>query len=509
MQGAAFLRGGGEMARRIAAFDWSATPVGPLADWPGPMKVVIGFMLRSPAPIVTLWGDDGVMIYNDAYRGFAGARHPGLLGTNVLEGWHEVAAFNAHVLQKVYREGGTLSFESQELTLMRDGHPRTLWADLSYSPALGEDGAPIGVVAIVQETTERVLAGRQLDEERRRLLQMAENSPSFMALLEGPEHRITTINAKYRQLIGNRDVLGQAMVQALPDAVEQGFLDLLDTVYRSGQPFATTGLKYAVQPVPGGPVSEHFVDVVYQPLVDEHGRVTGIFVDGVDVTERTRAQAALDAASAQFGTFAQAMPLQIWTAPADGQPDWFNDQVYTYSSLSERMLRSGGWSSLIHADDRAAAGMGWARALATGETYETEFRLRRGDGAWRWHLVRAVPIRDSDGRIIRWVGTNTDIHEQKRSQAESAADRDRMWAMSRDLMLVCTHDGIVTAVNPSWERTLGWRKEEILGRSLTAFIHPDDIAGTMAEQEKLARGISTLTFENRYRTRDGAYRTLS
>jgi PAS domain S-box-containing protein len=505
----AFLRGGDEMTRLIAAFDWSTTPIGALAGWPAPMKVMVGFILRSPAPIVTLWGDEGVMIYNDAYRDFAGARHPALLGSKVLEGWHEVAAFNAHVMQKVYREGGTLSFESQELTLMRDGSPRKLWTDLSYSPALDDDGTPLGVVAIVQETTERVLHEKRRDEERRRLLQMAENSPSFMALLEGPEHRITTVNARYQQLIGERDVVGKTMAQALPDAVEQGFVDLLDTVYRSGQPFATKGLKYAVQPVPGGPVTEHFVEFVYQPLMDEDGKVTGIFVDGVDVTERTRAQAALGAASAQFHTFAQTMPMQIWTSPPGGQPDWFNDQVYHYSGLSERMLRAGGWSSLIHPDDRVAAGEGWARALASGETYETEFRLRRGDGVWHWHLVRALPIRDGDGRIIRWVGTNTDIHEQKRSQAESAADRDRMWAMSRDLMLVCTHGGIVTAVNPSWERILGWRQDEILGQDLTGFIHPDDVAATRAELEKLSLGITTLAFENRYRTRDGSYRTLA
>jgi PAS domain S-box-containing protein len=504
-----FLRGGGDMARLIAAFDWAATRLGPVEQWPAPMKTMVGFILRSPAPIVTLWGEDGVMIYNDAYRDFAGARHPALLGSKVLEGWHEVAAFNAHVLQKVYREGGTLTFENQELTLLRDGSPRKLWTDLSYSPACDEEGRPIGVVAIVQETTERVLAGRDLAEERRRLLQMAQNSLSFMALLEGPEHRITTVNARYQQLVGERQVVGRTVAQALPDAVEQGFLDLLDMVYRTGQPYSTRGLKFAVQPVPGGPVAEHFVDFVYQPLTDEGGQVTGIFVDGVDVTDRMRAQAALDAASAQFHTFAQTMPIHIWTAPPDGQPDWFNDPVYTYSGLSERILRAGGWTSIIHPEDRAAAGEGWARALATGETYETEFRLRRGDGAWRWHLVRAVPIRDGEGRIIRWVGTNTDIHEQKRSLAESAADRERIWTMSRDLLLVCTHEGIVTAISPSVERTLGWRQEEILGRDLTGFIHPEDVAGTRAELDKLGQGITTLSFENRYRTRDGQYRRLA
>jgi hypothetical protein len=88
------------------------------------MKTVLAFILRSPTPIVTLWGDKGVMIYNDGYREFAGNRHPELPGVNVLEGWHEVADFNANVLQKVYREGRTLSYRDQELTLVRDVYRR-------------------------------------------------------------------------------------------------------------------------------------------------------------------------------------------------------------------------------------------------------------------------------------------------------------------------------------------------------------------------------------------------
>jgi hypothetical protein len=89
----------------IDRFDWTATAIGPIEDWAPEMKAVLAFVLRSPTPIVTLWGETGVMIYNDAYRAFAGNRHPALLGSNVLEGWHEVADFNANVLQKVYREG--------------------------------------------------------------------------------------------------------------------------------------------------------------------------------------------------------------------------------------------------------------------------------------------------------------------------------------------------------------------------------------------------------------------
>ncbi|OAK58036.1 hybrid sensor histidine kinase/response regulator [Variovorax paradoxus] len=163
-----FLRNAGELGGLIEGFDWSSTAIGAIDRWPYEMKSLLAFVLRSPTPIVTLWGDSGVMIYNDAYRRFAGNRHPALLGSDVLEGWHEVADFNANVLQKVYREGGTLSYRDQELTLVRDGTPRVLWADLEYSPALDEAGAVLGVIAIVVETTERVLAERRAASEHER-----------------------------------------------------------------------------------------------------------------------------------------------------------------------------------------------------------------------------------------------------------------------------------------------------------------------------------------------------
>jgi len=94
---AGFLDGGGEMGRRIRAFDWARTALGPIAGWPASLRTTVGLILRSPVPIVTLWGARGIMIYNDAYSVFAGRRHPQLLGSEVLKGWPEVADFNEHV----------------------------------------------------------------------------------------------------------------------------------------------------------------------------------------------------------------------------------------------------------------------------------------------------------------------------------------------------------------------------------------------------------------------------
>jgi hypothetical protein len=155
----AFLAAGGETGALIAAYDWTATPLGPIATWPQSLKTTVSLLLRSPVPIVLLWGEDGVMLYNDAYSAFAGGRHPGLLGLKVREGWPEVADFNDNVM-RVGLAGGALAYRNHELTLNRNGVPEPVWMDLDYSPVPDESGAPAGVLAIVVETTQKVFSER-------------------------------------------------------------------------------------------------------------------------------------------------------------------------------------------------------------------------------------------------------------------------------------------------------------------------------------------------------------
>jgi PAS domain S-box-containing protein len=174
--GGSFPAADGEVAALIRQFDWTSTGLGPLSAWPQSLKTVTETLLRSPVPIVLLWGLDGIMIYNDAYSEFAGGRHPQLLGSKVREGWAEVADFNDNVM-KVGLSGGTLAYKDQEFTLYRHGRPEQVWMNLAYSPVLNEAGEPAGVIAIVVETTQRVLAERSVAESEARFRLIANSAP--------------------------------------------------------------------------------------------------------------------------------------------------------------------------------------------------------------------------------------------------------------------------------------------------------------------------------------------
>jgi PAS domain S-box-containing protein len=292
-----FLTGGGEAAEIIARFDWAATPLGPIESWPVSLKSAVALVLRSPVPIVTLWGEDGIMIYNDAYSGFAGGRHPDLFGSKVREGWPEVADFNDNVM-KVGLAGGTLAYRDFPLTLYRHGaRPEQVWLNLDYSPILGEDGAPAGVMAIVVEITDKVRIEQELEAERKSLRRMFEQAPGFIAMASGPEHRFTMVNEAYRTLVAGRDVVGRTIAEALPEVVEQGFVSLLDRVYASGEPYVGRRERVNLQQAPDGALNGRYLDFIYQPIVADNGGTTGIFIQGHDVTERHETEQAIRAES--------------------------------------------------------------------------------------------------------------------------------------------------------------------------------------------------------------------
>ncbi|MBD0702380.1 PAS domain-containing sensor histidine kinase [Pseudomonas sp. PSB1] len=174
---------GGEMAGRIRSFDWSQTELGAIEHWSASLRSAVQVLLASPLPMVMLWGRQGFMIYNDAYAEFSGGRHPYLLGCAVELGWPEVAEFNRHVLD-VCLAGGTLSYRSKELVLLRNGKPEDVWMDLYYSPVPDDDQSPGGVLAIVVETTELVLTERARQEAERSY--RAVNERIQLALSAGP-----------------------------------------------------------------------------------------------------------------------------------------------------------------------------------------------------------------------------------------------------------------------------------------------------------------------------------
>ena len=315
-------------------------------------------------------------------------------------------------------------------------------------------------------------------------------------------------NAAYAENAGIPNVVGQKL-REMVGAEAQEWVDLYGEVLRTGRPIRfekeleETGRWLELAAFRVEPPSRKQVAVLFK-----------------DLTERRRAEVALRTSEAQFRAFSEAVPNHVWASRPNGDLYWFNNQVYAYTGLAEGGLDGpNGWAAIVHPEDLADAAQAWARALETGELYQTEFRIRRADGAWRWFVVRAEPVRGADGEVTGWVGANIDIDDIRRQAAEleevngqleillagSKAERDRLWTLSEDMLARADYAGGLVAVNPAWTRTLGWSENELLTNPYADIINPEDIGATTAALAGMGDTGKPTRFENLILSKSGKW----
>ncbi len=199
------------------------------------------------------------------------------------------------------------------------------------------------------------------------------------------------------------------------------------------------------------------------PIRDETGRIIKLQGSFQDIDARKRAEESAERSRQQFQQLADAMPMLVWTATQDGRMDFLNRAGFDYVAVSDPDLVMGDlWLSRLHADDRQRAIDAWMLSVETGTPYLVDFRLRRGDGQYRWHQSSAVPIRDRSGDITQWFGSCIDMHEQRR-----LADRlaETLEAMG-DAFLALDREWRIVYINAAAERLSGARRDDMLGELL-------------------------------------------
>ena len=295
-----FLSDGGDVGTLMRAKDWSGSPLGPPDAWPQSLRSVVGLLLNSKFPMFVAWGPELGFLYNDAYGEILGSKHPAAIGSRFEDIWREIWPDIHPIIEKAL--AGQSTFHTNlPLTMNRRGYDEQTWFTFSYSPVRDETGAVAGMYCAVNETTSEVLNERHRLEENERLHQLFVQAPSVMAVVSEPGHVFELANDAYRELVGGRELLGRPYRDALPELERQGFVELLDHVCTSGEPYRANAAKVRFDRA--GRVDEYFFSYVLQPIKDARGQVTGIFIEGNDVTAGVRANEELRAANRRKDEF--------------------------------------------------------------------------------------------------------------------------------------------------------------------------------------------------------------
>jgi PAS domain S-box-containing protein len=337
----------------------------------------------------------------------------GVLGQSWLSWWYgEDQAAAAGAIGQA-RAGGAGRFQGFSPT--RTGLAK--WWDLAISPLPGADGAPERLVAVGRDITELKRAQQRLARSEERL-NLALTAAGTIGIWDGDlkagviygDANFARIYAVDPEIAARGVPRGSYIEMMHPDDVAAARAEM-ERLFAGAPEYCH---EHRIIHPDG---SVHWVLARGRLVRDADGTPVRFPGASVDITDRKHAEHATRDSEARFRSLAQSIPNHVWTARPDGKLDWFNAQVYAYGGAAEGALDGDGWAVMVHPEDLPAAALAWAAACEHGTQYQTEFRLRRHDGAWRWHIARAVPVRDADGEVHRWVGTNTDIHDQKAAEA--------------------------------------------------------------------------------------------
>ena len=510
------------MGELMRSHDWSSTPLGAVTNWPQALKTTVGIMLNSGHAMCLAWGPAMTLLYNDAYVPILQGRHRHALGRPLDQVWADVWPDIAPLVERAMA-GNAVWMEDLPLVMDRDAGPQETWWTFCYSPVRDECGDVAGMLNICSDSTSKVLADRRLATQVERQRRLFEQAPGFVCILNGPEHIYEFVNAAHNSLFGARDYLGKTVREVMPEIASQGFFELLDNVYTTGERHVAQNVAASIEQTPGVDADERYLSFVYEPIIGETGKVTGIFIQGHDVTEAHVVQEARRVDAEFLRSVLASSKDCIKVLDLDANLLFMNAgglRVFEVSDFNaiEGCPWLGFWQGQSHIDATAAV-----EAAKAGGSGHFQGILDTMAGTPKWWDVQITPILGADGKPEKLLCVSRDISGLKQAElalrnlnetleervAERTAGLDRVWRNSRDMLVIASADGVFRAVNPAWTRVLGYEPSEMIGHNFAEFLFLDDVAASLLAVDVTIAGEKFEGFENRYRHKDGTLRWIS
>ena len=284
------------MGALVRSHDWAATPLGAPETWPQALRSAVQICLNMPIVGAVHWGPDLCIFYNDAYAPALAERHPWALGRPFSAVWADIWDILGPQIASVIETGRGFSTEHQLLKMNRNGRIEDTYWIYSFAP-LYDGGAVAGIFVTALDTTDKVVAERRLTEEQERQRQMLRQMPGFVGMLSGPDLVYTYVNDAYVAISERTDFIGRRFRDVFADIEGQGFFEAFENAFHSGEGVVIRGMELRLH----GRDETQYVDFVLEPIRDDAGAVTGLFVGGYETTEVYRGSEALRESEARLG----------------------------------------------------------------------------------------------------------------------------------------------------------------------------------------------------------------
>jgi PAS domain S-box-containing protein len=493
--------GGGTTGDLLRRHDWSATPLGDASAWPQPLRTLAQVMLASNQPMFIVWGPQRTLLYNQGYSHILGIKHPGALGRDFLDVWHEIRADLLPIVNQAY-EGEPVQMDDIELVMHRHGYPEETHFSFFYSPIRGDEGHVEGFFCACNEITAQVRAQRELrrSEERRRSM-LANMDEAFMLL--DRDFTVLEVNDEAVRLDGRtaQQLIGCSHWELYPGSEQSEFGRMYRRVLASARPAALeqhyrwpngrdTWMEVRAYPTSDG-LALFFRDVTGRRAIAEAAAVAA-----------ERVQLALDA-GAIVGTWVWYVPANHFTADERFARAFGVDPALCREGVPlERMMNS------IHEDDRDRVSAAIAEAMARGGPYRCQYRVRQSDGVYRWIEANGRVELDEEGKPLRFPGVLLDVEDRLRVQAE----RDQANALLRTfieavpgVVYAKDREGRMLVANRGVAELVGKPPEAFLGKTDAEFLADKaQAAVVMANDRRIMESGQKEQVEEEVRLPDGS-----
>jgi PAS domain S-box-containing protein len=349
----------------------------------------------------------------EALTGWPAAAAKGRPATEVFRIVNEeTRATVASPVERVLREGTVIGLANHTVLIDRSGAERPI-AD-SGAPIRDEKGEVTGVVLVFRDQTEERAAQKALRETTSYLENLIgyANAP---IIVWDRQFLISRFNRAFESLTGRKagEVIGRSLEVLFPSEKVKSSMELIKNTL--------TGERWEAVEIDIRHVDGSVRTVLWNSatiLASDGKTPLATIAQGQDITERKQAEAELHESERRYRTLADSLPHLVWTCQADGPCDYLSPRWVEYTGVSEADQLGYGWLQQLHPDDRERVIAEWSAVAPRGGLFDIEFRIRRADGVYRWFKTRAIPFCDNDGQVVKWFGSNTDIDDSKRAEAE-------------------------------------------------------------------------------------------